>query len=201
MLSGSKGNKTGVVVEGARVIRFLPSVSPKAVPLPFVSGCSSHLQECPCGYYGDRLKPCTCSPVAVARYQKRISGPLMDRIDMFVEVPRIEYDKLADDSLGEGSEKVRARVERGREVQRGRFKGRRLAANSEMTVVEVREFCKVEGSAQGLLKAAMKQFSLSARGFHRILKLSRTIADLDGVEVIGANHLAEALQYRPRNVA
>ncbi|MEW6034396.1 MAG: YifB family Mg chelatase-like AAA ATPase [Chloroflexota bacterium] len=157
------------------------------------------MNPCPCGYYGDRVKPCTCTPAMVTRYQKRISGPLLDRIDIFIEVPRIEYDKLAEDALGEGSERVRGRVERGRAVQRERLRGTRLTCNAEMSVVEVREHCKVDSSAQSLLKAAMKQLSLSARAFHRILKLSRTIADLEGVGTIQANHVAEALQYRPRS--
>ncbi len=156
------------------------------------------MNPCPCGYFGDQSKPCTCSPGAVARYQKRISGPLLDRIDIFIEVARVEYEKLSDDTSGESSQKVRERVETGRIVQRQRFNGSKLACNNEMTVVEVKQFCKVEPAAQALLRAAMKQLSLSARGFHRVLKLSRTIADLDGADLIRTNHVAEALQYRPR---
>ncbi|MBI2859637.1 MAG: YifB family Mg chelatase-like AAA ATPase [Chloroflexi bacterium] len=158
------------------------------------------MNPCPCGFFGDQLKPCTCSPGAVARYQKRISGPLLDRIDIFIEVARVEYEKLSDETAGESSEKVRQRVEQGRMVQRQRFNGSKLASNSEMSVVEVKKFCKVEPSVQSLLKAAMKQLSLSARGFHRVLKLARTIADLDSSELINTNHVAEALQYRPRGM-
>jgi magnesium chelatase family protein len=156
------------------------------------------MNPCPCGYYGDPVKPCTCSPMLVSRYQKRISGPLLDRIDIFVEVPRIDYEKLADDRMGESSEVVRQRVEQARSIQRQRFNGTKLASNADMTPLEVREFCQVESSAQSLLQAAMKQLFLSARAFHRILKLARTIADLAGVENISASHLAEAIQYRPR---
>ena len=158
------------------------------------------MNPCPCGYYGDPVKECRCSSSEVTRYHKRISGPLLDRIDIFVDVPRLEYEKLADDRLGESSEEIRARVEAARQIQRGRFKGTRLASNADMTPVEVREFCQVETSAQGLLRTAMKQLSLTARAFHRILKLARTIADLEGVDIIRANHLAEAIQYRPRQM-
>jgi magnesium chelatase family protein len=156
------------------------------------------MNPCPCGYYGDPVKECTCTPSVVLRYQKRISGPLLDRIDIFVEVPRIDYEKLADDRLGERSEIVRQRVEQSRSVQRQRFNGTKVLCNADMTPLEVREFCQVEPSAQNLLQAAMKQLCLSARAFHRILKLSRTIADLAGAETIAASHLAEAIQYRPR---
>ena len=156
------------------------------------------MNPCPCGYYGDPVKQCTCSPMMVARYQKRISGPLMDRIDIFVEVPHVEYEKLADDRLGETSEAVRQRVEQARRIQEERLDGTKLVSNADMTPLEVREYCPVESEAQGLLQAAMNQLHLSARGFHRVLKLGRTIADLAGAETIGAAHIAEALQYRPR---
>jgi magnesium chelatase family protein len=113
-------------------------------------------------------------------------------------VPHINYEKLADDRLGEKSEKVQQRVTEAREIQRRRFAGSALASNSEMTPLEVRNFCQTDASAQSLLKAAMKQMSLSARAFHRILKLARTIADLEKSDIIRANHIAEAIQYRPR---
>ena len=156
------------------------------------------MNPCPCGYYGDPFRRCTCPPSLVSRYQKRISGPFIDRVDIFVEVPHIDYEKLADDRLGEQSEKVQARVEAARSRQLRRFAGTRLTCNAEMTPAEVREFCQVEDSAQGLLKAAMKQLYLSARAFHRILKLALTIADLENSDIIKAQHVAEAIQYRPR---
>ena len=158
------------------------------------------MNPCPCGYYGDPVKQCTCSPSTVSRYQKRISGPLLDRIDIFVQVPRIEYEKLADERDGESSGVVRSRVEEARGIQQERFRDSKLACNAEMTPVEVKDCCQVDSEAQGLLQAAMRQLALSARAFHRILKLSRTIADLDGAQAIGAGHLAEAIQYRPRSL-
>ncbi len=153
---------------------------------------------CPCGYYGDPVKECRCSPGEISRYQKRTSGPLLDRIDIFVDVPRVDYEKLADDRVGETSEKVRARVEKARQIQNERFKGTKLFCNADMTSAEVMKFCHTEPAAQSLLKVAMKSFSLTARGFHRILKVARTVADLDGAETISSTHLAEAIQYRSR---
>ena len=157
-------------------------------------------QECPCGFYGDPFRPCTCSPSLVSRYQKRISGPFIDRVDIFAEVPHIDYEKLADDRLGEKSDKVQARIKAARAIQHKRFEGTRLTCNAEMTPPEVREFCRAEETAQSLLKAAMKQLYLSARAFHRILKLARTIADLENSDIIKAHHVAEAIQYRPRRM-
>jgi len=156
------------------------------------------MNPCPCGYYGDPVRQCTCPPGVVSRYQRRISGPFIDRVDIFIEVPHIDYEKLADERLGEKSKRVQARVVAARARQLERFHGTKLTGNAEMTPSEVREFCQVEESAQSLLKAAMKQLYLSARAFHRILKLARTIADLDNGDIIKAHPLAEAIQYRPR---
>ncbi|MBI2953208.1 MAG: YifB family Mg chelatase-like AAA ATPase [Chloroflexi bacterium] len=156
------------------------------------------MNPCPCGYYGDSVKECTCSDMMVSRYQKRLSGPLLDRIDIHVDVPRVQYEKLADNRAGEASAQVRARVEAARQLQRERFKGTKVLCNAEMGPGEVRELCKVDLAAQSLLKAAMNQLHLSARGFHRVLKLARTIADLAGSDLIAAAHVAEAVQYRPR---
>jgi len=156
------------------------------------------MNPCPCGYYGDPFRRCTCSPGLVSRYQRRISGPFIDRVDIFIEVPHIDYEKLTDDRLGEPSAEVQTRVKTARSRQLERFEGTRLTCNAEMTPTEVREFCHVEESAQSLLKAAMKQLYLSARAFHRILKLARTIADLENSAIIKAQHVAEAIQYRPR---
>jgi len=156
------------------------------------------MNPCPCGFFGDPIKECTCSASTIARYQKRISGPLLDRIDIHVEVPRVDYEKLADKRQVEKSTIVRARVQAARERQLQRFAGTKLTCNAEMGPSEVRDFCTVEPGAEKLLKAAMQQLHLSARAFHRVLKLARTIADLAGSELIAANHLAEAIQYRPR---
>ncbi|GAC1423100.1 MAG: YifB family Mg chelatase-like AAA ATPase [Ktedonobacteraceae bacterium] len=156
------------------------------------------MNPCPCGYYGDPVRECTCSVTAITRYQKRISGPLLDRIDIHVEVPRVDYEKLADKRKVEDSATIRARVQAARERQLSRFTGTKLTCNAEMGPAEVRDFCQVDGSAEKLLKAAMQQLHLSARAFHRVLKLSRSIADLAESETIAANHIAEAIQYRPR---
>ncbi|MFC1931310.1 YifB family Mg chelatase-like AAA ATPase [Chloroflexota bacterium] len=156
------------------------------------------MNPCPCGYYGDPFRRCTCPPSLVSRYQRRISGPFIDRVDIFIEVPHIDYEKLADDRLGEPSATVQERVKDARSRQLRRFKGTRLTCNTEMTPAEVREFCQVEESGQSLLKTAMKQLYLSARAFHRILKLARTIADLENSDIIKTHHVAEATQYRPR---
>ncbi|MHB0966200.1 MAG: YifB family Mg chelatase-like AAA ATPase [Bellilinea sp.] len=158
------------------------------------------MNPCPCGYYGDPVKPCTCSNSTVTKYQKRISGPLLDRIDIFVEVPRVDYDKLSDQRLGEPSQVVRSRVENARTIQRQRFAENGISANAEMRPADIRRHCGLDDTGMNLMRAAMNQYQLSARAYHRILKLARTIADLGGVERITPQHLAEALQYRPRTV-
>jgi magnesium chelatase family protein len=157
------------------------------------------MNPCPCGYYGDPVKACTCSSAMVTKYQKRISGPLLDRIDIHIEVPRVEYDKLSQDRLGEPSATVQARVEAARQRQRRRFTGQDgIASNADMRPAEVRQHCKLDDAGNTLMRTAMRQLQLSARAYHRILKLARTIADLAGAESITPVHLAEALQYRPR---
>jgi magnesium chelatase family protein len=147
----------------------------------------SYLYGCPCGYFQDSTRECTCSPGLIARFQKRISGPLLDRIDIHVEAPRVDYEKLTDRNEAERSADVRARVRAARLIQARCFASApRMTCNAEM------------GPAEVLLRAAMQRLQLSARAFHRVLKLARTIADLAGAETIAAPQLAEALQYRPR---
>ena len=156
------------------------------------------MKPCPCGFYGDPVKECSCSAMAIARYQKKISEPLLNHIDIHIEVPRVDYEKLADKRNVEDSKTIRARVQAARERQLERFKGTKMTCNAEMGPTEVRDFCQTDTSGEKLLKAAVQQLHLSARAYHRVLKLARTIADLAGCEMIAANHVAEAVQYRPR---
>jgi len=155
------------------------------------------MNPCPCGYWGDPVKECTCSSSAVTRYQKRISGPLMDRIDIHIEVPRVEYEKLSDERMGESSAAIRKRVEAAHDRQIARFRGTALTCNADMGPAEVRDLCQVDPAGKSLLKSAMHQLQMSARAYHRILKLARTIADLAGSDKIETVHLAEAIHLRP----
>jgi len=159
------------------------------------------MNPCPCGFYGDGRRPCTCTEAMVSRYQRRISGPLLDRIDIFLTVPRVEHEKLlTEEAVAEPSAAVRGRVEAARQRQRERFAGSAISCNAEMGPLEVREHCQrlLEEDARSLLSLALGRLSLSARSFHRVLKVARTIADLAGSPTISASHLAEALQYRQR---
>jgi len=171
-----------------------------SVTFPASFMLAAAMNPCPCGYYGDPFKECKCSPGEISRYHKRISGPLLDRIDIFIDVPHIDYEKLTEDRLMETSEKVRERVKAAHKIQVKRFQGTKLRCNADMTPKEVKEFCLVESAAQSLLRAAMKQLHLTARAFHRILKLSRTIADLEYSDIIKTYHVAEALQYRHKEI-
>ncbi len=151
---------------------------------------------CPCGYMGDKSKQCLCSPGQIFKYQKKVSGPLLDRIDLHVEVPRLPYEKMAAVSISENSLGIKKRVEAARQMQRERFKDSKT--NSEMTLVELKEFCKLKEKEEELLKQAMKKYNFSGRSMHRILKVARTIADLAQKEGIEMSHLAEAINYRPK---
>src|SRR6266540_4805985 len=161
------------------------------------------VHPCPCGFYGDNQKPCTCVQALVTKYQKRISGPLLDRIDIHIEVPRVDYEKLSGDRVGESSESIRARVQAARNIQLHRFSKNASSdtvCNADMRVGEIRQFCKLQAEGQGLMRAAIGQLNLSTCAYHRTqsVKLARTIADLAGSEEIQSVHLAEALQYRPK---
>ena len=159
------------------------------------------MNPCPCGFFNDPGRECTCSQGSIVRYQKRLSGPLLDRIDIHVVVPRVEYEKLTGTSRPEPSADIQARVQCARNRQIDRFRGSKRTSNAEMGPKEVREYCTVAPDAQAILRNAMTQLHMSARAFHRSLKLARTIADLDGAPTIAASHVAEAMQYRPRTGA
>ena len=154
------------------------------------------MNPCPCGFAGDPSRPCRCTPVQIQRYRSRISGPLLDRIDVQIEVPRLKHEELMGNATGEDSATVRARVMEARERQARRLAGRGIYCNAHMGARETREFCVLDEAGQNLLARATAQFGLSARAHHRLLKLARTIADLAGEERIGPQHLAEAIQYR-----
>lgn len=154
---------------------------------------------CPCGYYNSKKKPCTCLPGHIARYRKRLSGPLLDRIDLHVEVPEVELKKLTSHKpSGEKSEAYRQRVENARLRQRGRFKETKIIINAEMSSRQVRELCPLSNECRSLLTSATAQMGLTARSYFKVIKIARTIADLAGEKDIRTTHLAEALQYRPQ---
>lgn len=153
---------------------------------------------CPCGYLTDPERECTCSPGQVLKYQQKISGPILDRIDLHIEVPRVKFEKLTADTVAESSSEVRKRVQAARDRQAERFKDLKIVTNSEMTSQMIKDFCRVDSQTQELLRNAVQQLHLSARAYHRILKLGRTIADLAGDNDIKSEYVAEALQYRPK---
>lgn len=154
------------------------------------------MNPCPCGYYGDPTRECTCTESQIARYVSKISGPLLDRIDLHIEVPAVKYDELKADSRGESSAAIKERVNRARKIQRDRYEGEGIYSNSRLTPALMREHCALDRDAEMLLGQAYESMGLSARAHNRILKVARTIADLDGAERISAEHIAEAIQYR-----
>jgi magnesium chelatase family protein len=156
---------------------------------------------CPCGFYGDPVKTCTCTPAMIARYQSKLSGPLLDRIDIHVDVPRVDYDKLLGSEQSESSADIRQRVQQARARQIQRFTSHpNLFANADMGVSEIQQFCVLTPEARQVLELSVRQMQVSARAYHRVLKLSRTIADLADSEKIEVQHVAEALQYRPQQM-
>jgi magnesium chelatase family protein len=154
------------------------------------------MNPCPCGFYTDPQHECTCSPIAIQRYRSRISGPLLDRIDIHIEVPAVKYKDLTDRSSGEPSETIRARVNAAREIQLRRFQGLTIFCNAQMGARELKQYCEVEPAGEKLLEVAINRLGLSARAYTRILKVARTVADLDRSETIQAPHVSEAIQYR-----
>lgn len=156
------------------------------------------MNPCPCGFFGNPHHECRCSFSQINKYQKKISGPLLDRVDLFVEVPEVKTEHLASDAPEESSEKIRERVMRARALQEKRFADKKISANSEMTPEMLKKFSRLEEGASAILSRAMEQFHLSARSYHRVIKISRTIADLAASDTIKIEHIAEALQYRAK---
>jgi magnesium chelatase family protein len=155
------------------------------------------MNPCPCGYHGDAQRRCACAPQAVQRYLSRVSGPLLDRIDLHVEVPAVRYRELSDNRTGEPSEAIRERVLRARDRQRERFAEQPgIHANAHMGARQIRQFCRVGEAGEALLRTAITRLGLSARAYHRILKIALTLADLEGAAEIATPHVAEAIQYR-----
>jgi len=155
------------------------------------------MNPCPCGYYNHPDKECVCSPGAIHKYLNKISGPLMDRIDLHVEVVPVSYDELTMNKTTEKSEKIRDRVIKAREIQKIRFKDfKNIYNNAQMSSRLIKEYCKIKPAGNNLLKTAMDKLNLSARAYDRILKVSRTIADIDNENDIKIEHLAEAIHYR-----
>lgn len=154
------------------------------------------MNPCPCGYYSDLTHECTCTLPQIHRYRSKISGPLMDRIDIHIEVPAVKYRDLASRDPGEPSREIKKRVDQARRIQLNRFKGMKIYCNAQMTNRHIKKFCPIDDGSQRLLETAIDKFGLSARAYTRILKVARTIADLEGAENIQATHLSEAIQYR-----
>lgn len=161
------------------------------------------MNPCPCGFLGDEKRRCICNQSQILRYQKRISGPILDRIDLHINVPKIRPEKLVRQKGGEEiksemSEKIRERVEKARKIQAERFRDQKIICNGEMTAKDVKKFCYLDDQCLDFLRQAVSKLNLSGRSYHKIVKLSRTIADLMGDGQIRSDHLAEALQYRPK---
>jgi magnesium chelatase family protein len=155
------------------------------------------MNPCPCGYFGDPLHSCSCGPISIERYRSRISGPLLDRIDIHLEVPAVAYGDLVGEQSDETSAAIRRRVEQARSVQRRRFQGQRgVHANAHMTARDLRRYCRLTPAVESVLRQAVTRLGLSARAYHRVLKIARTIADLAGAAELTTAHVSEAIQYR-----
>ena len=154
------------------------------------------MNPCPCGYYGDPTRKCTCSEQKIKRYLNRISGPLLDRFDIHVEVPAVKFEELRDTSSAECSADIKKRADRAREIQRERFKGSKTTCNAKINAEQFEKVCVIDKEAEQTLKDAFESLGLTARAYDRVLKVARTIADLDESEIIRSEHVLEAVQYR-----
>jgi magnesium chelatase family protein len=181
------------------------TISRAAMSLTFPASfmLAGAMNPCPCGYYTDTTHECTCSPTSIQKYLARVSGPLLDRIDIHIEVPALKYKELSDKESGEPSAAIQARVDAARNIQLARFAGRKhMFCNAHLQSRDIRRFCEIDGKSEDLLRTAIDRFGLSARAYDRILKVARTIADLERQERVASGHIAEAIQYRSldRNV-
>ncbi len=174
------------------------TISRAAMSLTFPSRfmLAAAMNPCPCGFFNDPSRECTCTPPMIQRYVSKISGPLLDRIDIHIDMPAVKFTELRQDSGGETSEQIRERVIRARDRQLARFQGEKIYSNAQMSPRQLRKYCALSAESERLLESAMARLGLSARAHDRILKVSRTIADLDGAEAISSTHISEAIQYR-----
>lgn len=154
------------------------------------------MNPCPCGNFSDPKRSCHCSPIQIQRYLSKISGPLLDRIDIHIEVPPLKYRELAAENTPGESAGIRDAVAKCRKLQQERFKRSKTSMNARMTPKQIKTYCRPKDGASELLKQAVDEFGISARAYTRILKVGKTIADLEGAESIEENHIAEAIQYR-----
>ncbi len=161
------------------------------------------MNPCPCGYWGDTKKPCLCVPGAIARYQRKISGPIIDRIDLWIEVPRLAHDTLSPGKKNRGDNSLtqfQKDIARAQTHQAKRFAGTEITSNAKMSVHALDKYIKLDDSVVGVLNTSAKSLDLSPRAYHRIIKLARTIADLDESRFVKEKHILEALQYRPKRL-
>jgi magnesium chelatase family protein len=160
------------------------------------------MNPCPCGNFGIKGKPCTCSPLQIERYKKKISGPIIDRIDIWTEVSKIDHDKLTEKSEKSESLPARARIVRARDIQNKRFSaaGRKISTNAEMNARDITTILNISDEVKDILNRSAKTLDLSARSYHKIVKLARTIADLESAAEIAPTHILEAISYRPKQV-
>ncbi len=158
--------------------------------------CSLQLHGCHCGYFGDRRRTCRCSSTQIRQYQARISGPLLDRIDIHVEVPSLPYREITERNFSEDSQTIRSRVQQARKRQEERLTGQNAAVNASMSDRQIKDYCRLNEDCRNLLEMAMEKLGLSIRAYTRIIKVARTIADLEGTADIASSHIAEAIQYR-----
>jgi len=163
-------------------------------PADFMLVCA--MNPCPCGFLTDPKKECHCTPPKIQKYLSKISGPLLDRIDIHIEVPPVRYKELSDKTSGEKSETIKQRVEAARKIQLRRFGNEGIFSNSQMHYKLIRKYCDLDEASQNLIKSAITEMNFSARCYDKVIKISRTIADLEGKEKIEASHVSEAIQYR-----